>query len=420
MVLTTCEFCGMDFDASLTQCPICGKEVRQAAAAPEEPAQETKKEKKKPGKFAAGAKHADPANGTNPYKVPKWVMVLICCVLGVLVLAGALFAMYNIGYFGEPISMLKLFGASTPAAVVQAEPAAPPAVQEAGEAAYINEEDYQPAAAAAAPEVQDAPLTCTGLTLGMNSVTFEEAEQFYNMTVVVQPEGCTEKVEFTSLDPTIASVNDNGKIVAISGGSTEVIVSCGTVSESCLVTCDFSLAAGEQPPQEPPKLNNTDMTFFTPGEQFALVVENLPEGETVTFASDRPDVASVSESGVVTAKGIGTATITATVGETKLESIVRCNLESTAESGAAAQEDPNCTISHADVTMTIKGEYFRLTLRDSKNERVSGVSWKSADESVCTVNEKGDVTAVGSGTTTVSTVYGGTSYQCIVRCNLDR
>lgn len=417
MELQTCEFCEMEFDAALETCPICGRPVQKtASAAAEEPIAEPKKEKKKPGRFSAEAKRPAPENGGNPYGVPKWVMVLICCILGALVLAGALFAAYNIGYFGEPVSLLALMGkTAAPAEIAAAEPAAE---QPIGEAAYINEEDYRKPAEE--PAEQIVPLTCTGLTLSMNSVTFEEAEQFYNLTVTVAPANCTERVFFESLDPTIASVNDNGKIVAISGGSTEVIVTCGSVSESCLVTCDFTLAAGEEAPPEPPKLNNTDMTFFTPGEQFALVVENLPEGVTPVFSSDRPNVASVDESGVITAKGIGTATITVTVGDTKLESVVRCNLEATAETAAAAEEDPNCSISHSDVTMSLNGEYFKLSLRDSKGDRISGVSWKSADESVCTVDGDGIVTAVGKGTTTVSTVYGGTSYQCIVRCNLDR
>ena len=99
-----------------------------------------------------------------------------------------------------------------------------------------------------------------------------------------------------------------------------------------------------------------------------------------------------------------------------LESTVRCNLGDSAESAEPA--DPNCTISHSDVTMSIVGEYFKLSLRNSSDERVSGLTWRSSDTSVCTVDDSGVVYAVGNGTATVSTTYGGSTYQCIVRCNI--
>ena len=44
------------------------------------------------------------------------------------------------------------------------------------------------------------------------------------------------------------------------------------------------------------------------------------------------------------------------------------------------------------------------------------VTWTSASPSIATVDDKGVVTAVAKGTTTVSTVYEDTTYECIVRC----
>ena len=438
MKLKTCEYCGLEFSAELTHCPLCG---RAAPTAPKTAAEDDSPSapktapapqgqgkwlKKKGGKYAAKHVPAAQAKGGNVYSVPKWVMILLCSVLALLVIAGALFAFYNIGYFGEPVSMLALFG-RTEQTVTQtdatAETAQPETTAPAEEtktptaADYMNEEDYQQQADEQ-PAVERA-IPCTALSLGSTSVTFEEAEQFYNMTVQLTPADCTQEVVYTSADESIATVNSNGKIVAVSGGATEITVTCGEQSAACLVTCDFTLAAGEQPPAEPPVLNNTDMSFFTPGEQYQLKVLNLEDGTDVTFASSDSSVASVGADGTVTAKGIGTATVTATVAldePLSLECIVRCRLEDSAESAEPA--DPNCTISHSDVTMSILGEYFRLSLRDSNDERVSGLTWRSSDTSVCTVDEKGTVYAVGSGTATVSTTYGGTTYECIVRCRI--
>lgn len=438
MKLKTCEYCGLEFSAELTHCPLCGRAAPTAPKTAAEdgapsaqptasaPQGQGKWLKKKGGKYAAKHAPAAQAKGGNVYSVPKWVMILLCSVLALLVIAGALFAFYNIGYFGEPVSMLALFGRTgqtvtqtdATAETAQPETTAPAEDTKTPTAAdYMNEEDYQQQADEQ-PAVERA-IPCTALSLGSTSVTFEEAEQFYNMTVQLTPADCTQEVVYTSADESIATVNSNGKIVAVSGGATEITVTCGEQSAACLVTCDFTLAAGEQPPAEPPVLNNTDMSFFTPGEQYQLKVLNLEDGTDVTFASSDSSVASVGADGTVTAKGIGTATVTATVAldePVSLECIVRCRLEDSAESAEPA--DPNCTISHSDVTMSILGEYFRLSLRDSNDERVSGLTWRSSDTSVCTVDEKGTVYAVGSGTATVSTTYGGTTYECIVRCRI--
>lgn len=102
---------------------------------------------------------------------------------------------------------------------------------------------------------------------------------------------------------------------------------------------------------------------------------------------------------------------------TRLECIVRCKLDSSAESGAEADAE-GCTISHSDVTMAFLGEYFKISLKDADGNRIKGLSWSSGNTGVCTVDADGVVTATGKGTTTVSTTYGGKSFECIIRCNL--
>lgn len=412
MDLRTCEYCGIEYDASLAQCPLCGRntDVSAAAAAPR-----ASGKKKKGGahlaKSVKAQKAATAPDDGNPYAIPKWMMVTICVILGVAVMLGAAFAIYNLDWFGLKKS-----------AVIEQEPTTPqepdtqidePVDTTPTEEQYMNEEDYVAGDQPQTPTV----VECTGLTLGTSSITFDEAEQFYNITATVEPADCTQEVVYTSADESIATINAQGKIVAVNGGSTTITVSCGTQSATCLVTCDFSFT--EQPGTEetqPPELNKTDMTFFSPGEQFTLVVLNLAEDQTATFESADPQVASVSSTGVVTAMGSGTTTVTATAAGQSFSCIVRCNLDDSAETGSG---EGRATISHSDVTMAIAGEYFRLSLTDANGDRITGLSWSSSDNSICTVDSDGVVTAVGRGTAYVSTTYNGVSYECIVRCNVN-
>ena len=118
------------------------------------------------------------------------------------------------------------------------------------------------------------------------------------------------------------------------------------------------------------------MTLFYPGEQAPLIVSNIPEGAQVTFTSENASVATVTSSGTITAVGSGTTTVRAEVSGTKLECIVRCKLDSSAESGADVDAE-GCTLSHSDVTMAFLGEYFKISLKDADGNRVKGLSWKS-------------------------------------------
>ena len=108
MKLRKCEFCGTEFDAALGQCPLCGKAVQPGAAEPQpvmpaayKPAggHGGKFSKKKGGRFAQSPKKAKEEKQPveNPYKIPKWMMVTICVILGLAVLMGAAFAFYQVG-----------------------------------------------------------------------------------------------------------------------------------------------------------------------------------------------------------------------------------------------------------------------------------------------------------------------------------
>ena len=255
----------------------------------------------------------------------------------------------------------------------------------------MNEEDQQHDQTAE-PAQEEAGVSCTSLTLSAPTVTFEEAGRFFNITFTRTPEDCTESVTFSSSDEAVATVSEQGKIVAVNAGSAVITAQCGEQTAQCLVTCDFAYVGAETSEEEPAELalNKDDLTFLTPGEQYTL-----------------------SENGVLTAKGKGTTTVKATVdGSSDLTCIVRCNFEDSSDT------EGTCTISNSDVTMGVKGETFQISLRDADGNKITGLLWVSSDLSVCSVDGTGVVKAEGRGTAYISTTYNGVTYQCIVRCNI--
>lgn len=93
MELKTCEYCGTSFDASLRQCPLCGKAVEPSPAEPiilnagGEPAAPRRREKggKRLAKNRRQARHKSSGVGENPYAIPKGMMKAICIILGAAV-----------------------------------------------------------------------------------------------------------------------------------------------------------------------------------------------------------------------------------------------------------------------------------------------------------------------------------------------
>lgn len=432
MELLICEFCGTQFDASLPQCPLCGKTaVYLAEAVQTEPERPRHYQPSKPGKHLAprqkkakkGKRLSAPKEPReNPYKLPRRLVIAICVVLGLAVILGAVLAIYNLKWLDPIESPFRAKPAAhQPEHAEEETPQTPVVHTQPSEQDYTNEEDF----AAQNPDfVTPATLVeCTGLKLSTGTVTFDEPDLFYNITYTRSPEDCNQEVYFSSSDESIVTVNQQGKIVAVNAGVAYITAACGVQSASCLVTCDFAYLEEQPEEKEPtegdpdalPELNNADMTFFSPGEQYQLEVRNLPEGSTVTFSCSNTAVATVTPGGLVTAKGSGTTTVTASLddGQT-LSCIVRCNMTSSVETA----DGSTCTLSHSDVTMSIVGEYFKLSLKDSAGKAIPGLAWVSSDEYICTVSADGIVTATGKGTAYVSTTYGGKSFECIVRCNI--
>lgn len=462
MELRNCEYCGTAYDARLSQCPLCGRTAggqkaapqpapaRTRPAAPEKPAAAPQQQPQSGGRRlrqepggprasrgytgkrlrtgAAAPRQEEPSGeeapaprGGNVYAIPKWMMTVICVILGLAVLGGALLAFSRLGWsplyreatLEAPTADTTADSAAQPA---EAQPAEQPAdtAQQPAENRYTNEEDQQPAAQQ--PE-EDKPqsVSCTSLTLSAPTVTFEDAGRFFNITFTRKPAECTEPVTFASSDEAVATVSEQGKIVAVNAGSAVITATCGDQSATCLVTCDFAYVGGDEEETDTPvlALSRDDLTFFGVGEQYQLTVSGAPDGAKVTYASSDTAIVTVSDSGVLTAKGSGTTTVSVTVDDAApMTCIVRCNFED------GAQSDGTYTLSNSDVTMGVKGETFQISLRDASGNKVTGLLWVSSDLSVCSVDGTGVVKAEGKGTAYISTTYNGVSYQCIVRCNL--
>lgn len=140
------------------------------------------------------------------------------------------------------------------------------------------------------------------------------------------------------------------------------------------------------------ELGTSEHTFHTIGSTLLLIATVLPSDATdkaVIWISDNESVASVNSNGLVTAIGNGTATITVTTVD--------------------QEKSSTCLITVAQYVTSITMEKTSLTLHLGEKETLADVSispnnaadktlkWASSDDSIATVNESGEVSAIAEG-----------------------
>ena len=142
-----------------------------------------------------------------------------------------------------------------------------------------------------------------------------------------------------------------------------------------------------------------------PAELSAQVFDqyNAPmAGAVVIWTSGDDAVAMVSTTGQVTAAGNGNTTITAQSGSASATVNV-----------TVMQSAQSIVIDPPTATFTAIGDTVQLaaTILDGNDQPITGVaiSWNSSDPGVATVDDEGQVTAVGNGSTEITARSGGAS-----------
>lgn len=139
------------------------------------------------------------------------------------------------------------------------------------------------------------------------------------------------------------------------------------------------------------KLNVNSQTIVK-GKTFSLYVYNLSEGQTVTFVSSDPVIASVNESGVVTGNLVGTATIlvTVTAGENTVD-ILSCDIK-------VGPPAISVQFSRLELNMVV-GQKLTLERIVLPLNTVENPKFSTHDRTVASVSAGGRVTAKAEGST---------------------
>lgn len=242
--------------------------------------------------------------------------------------------------------------------------------------------------------------SCTALT----SITIKGKDTSFTSTASFQ--SCTQAITFT-----VPCDYDESKV-------TQATPPTGSTFSKTLHTdadgdgkCDNADCKGA-PAVTSVSLNKSTITLDALDATEMLTATVAPDGANngVTWGSSNTLVATVDGTGKVTARGKGTATITATT--------VEGSKTATCKVTVSLPENPveSVSLSQTSLTLGVGHQYELDATITPENADIKTVTWASDNTAVATVNTDGIVTgvAVGTATITVTTTDGEKTDTCTV------
>ena len=214
---------------------------------------------------------------------------------------------------------------------------------------------------------------------------------------------------WSSDDLSVATVDPSGLVTAAGIGAATITATAGALSGTAQVTVSQEVVTVEVSPPTS-TLAALDDTVRLAATALDANGHEVVDAEFAWFSDDH-SVATVNRSGLVTAVGNGTATITATA-----DSLSGTAEVTVSQEVAAVDVTPSTATLAVGNTVTLEAAAL-----DANGHEVADAdfAWSSDDHSVATVNMSGLVTAVGNGIATVTATADSASGSALVRVGVD-
>lgn len=253
-----------------------------------------------------------------------------------------------------------------------------------------------------------------------NNSLFLNAGETTQLNVVVKPENATnKKVEYSTTNANVATVDANGLVKAVGEGRAYIYAkSADGPSDSVYVYVRKSVTP--QPPKEVKVTNvSVDRRYLTleEGENYTLTATVSPAdatNKTVNYSSSDSRVATVDANGNITAVKAGSAYIYAkSVDGPYAYSYVTVK-EKTAPQPPAEVKVTNITLDTRYLRLDAGKKYELNYTVYPYNATDKTLTWTSSNEDVATV-ENGVITAIGRGSAYITaTSSNGVQTSCYV------
>ena len=237
----------------------------------------------------------------------------------------------------------------------------------------------------------------TIIELNTSSKTIKKGKTF-KLNPVISPSTATDtELTWNSEDPSIATVDSNGNVKGIKGGTTNIIVT--TKNDNKSAKCRVTVHDDTTIKVKGVKVSKSSSKILV-GKSVTVSAKVSPSNATnkvVTWKSSDPKVATV-KNGKITGKSEGSATITATTTDGSKKAKVKVKVEE--------NNIQEIKLNKEQETMVV-GETITLSeIIVPSNATNKDVKWNSLRDKVATVDQNGKVEAKEKGKTIISVITG--------------
>ncbi len=245
----------------------------------------------------------------------------------------------------------------------------------------------------------------TSVKLNANKISWNVGRSGHFYPTVGPEEAVNTEVTYTSSNDTVATVDENGLLTAVAPGT--CTIKCASVeNQNKYDTCTVTVSK---------KVEKVDISsaveYMNVGGVKALGFVVSPANATnkaIAWSSTDPSVATVSSSGVVTAKKSGS-----------------CKIIAMSKDGSGQSD--RCTIVVKQKATAVVLSNDTLTIKPNSSEKLTAqilpsnvsskcVAWSSSNKEVAIVNANGVVTAVKEGSCTITaTATDGSGKKAVCR-----
>ena len=251
--------------------------------------------------------------------------------------------------------------------------------------------------------IKEEPKPIETIILNKTDITLTKGTS-ETLQATINPSDTTDDktLKWTSSNPDVATVDNTGKVTAVGGGTATITVKSQNGKEA---SCEVKVTSKI----ESISLNKSNITLSKGTSETLKATINpsdTTDDKTLKWTSSNPNIATVDNTGKVTAVGGGTATITVKSQNGKEAS---CEVKVTSKIESISLNKSNITLSKGT------SETLKATINPSDATDDKTLTWKSEDENIAKVDGNGKVTGVGTGTTNIIvTTSNGKSAACKV------
>ena len=279
----------------------------------------------------------------------------------------------------------------------------------AGVSSGCGKDEPTPSGGSGGNETGPTTVAVTGVSLNKQTLSLVEGDS-ETLTSTVAPSNATNKaVSWKSSDASVASVDNSGKVTAVKAGSATITVT--TTDGSKTATCSVTVTAKTIEVNDV-GLDKSEMEMVA-GDSYQFTVtlktDNASD-KTLSWSSSDENVATVDNTGKVTAVSEGKVTIT--VKTSNPAQSASCDITVKAASIPVTGVNIDSWIINLGVNETAAIAYT-IQPEDATNKEVT-ISSDNTD--VVAVDSEGTLVGVSSGSAkvTVTTVDGGFTSICTV------